>query len=243
MTTALAPFDFSGQQLRVVTDEHGDPWFVAADVARILGYRDAFNMVRRLDEDDRGTRQASTPSGDQVVTVISEAGLYAAVLGSQVEGARTFKRWVTHEVLPQIRRTGSYVAPRSDRDRALALAHEVIALSQRNAELEPRAAVADQLMAAHGDYSLREAAQILCRDHGIDTGQNRLLRHLRDLGWVDTRGMPYQRHIEAGRVAVRTRTYEHPHTGEPQITTQLRVTAKGLTWLHQNWPRRSLIAV
>nr|WP_307962378.1 Bro-N domain-containing protein [Salinispora arenicola] len=66
----------------------------------MLGYRMASDMTRRLDEDDRGTRSVRTPSGQQSMTVISEAGLYAAILGSQVEGAREFKRWVTHDELP-----------------------------------------------------------------------------------------------------------------------------------------------
>ena len=100
-------FTYDNSQLRtvVINDE---PWFVAADVARLLGYRMASDMTRRLDEDDRGTRSVRTPSGQQEMTVISEAGLYAAILGSQVPGAREFKRWITHEVLPAIRKTGRY---------------------------------------------------------------------------------------------------------------------------------------
>ena len=85
-----------------------EPMFIASQVARALGYRDAANMTRRLDEDDRGTHSVSTPGGQQSVTVITEAGLYVAVLGSQIESAKAFKRWVTHTVLPEIRKTGSY---------------------------------------------------------------------------------------------------------------------------------------
>lgn len=109
VSTSIIPFQFQDREVRVV-DVEGEPWFVASDVAKILGYRDAEKMTRRLDAEDRGTRSVGTPSGDQQMTIISEPGLYVAVLGSQVQGAREFKRWVTREVLPAIRRTGQYQA-------------------------------------------------------------------------------------------------------------------------------------
>lgn len=108
---ALIPFDYEGSSVRVLTGEDGQPWFVAADVATILGYRMASDMTRRLDDDEKGTRSVRTPGGDQDMTVISEAGLYSAVLGSKIPEAKAFKRWVTHEVLPAIRRHGAYATP------------------------------------------------------------------------------------------------------------------------------------
>ena len=108
--SAVELFQYDGREVRTVTID-GEPWFVAADVARILGYRMASDMTRRLDSEDRGTHSARTTSGDQEMTVISEAGLYVAVIGSRVDGARAFKRWITHEVLPTIRRTGGYGNP------------------------------------------------------------------------------------------------------------------------------------
>lgn len=87
-----------------------EPEFVAADVSGPLGYRMASDMTRRLDDDEKGTRSVRTPSGDQQMTVLTEAGLYAAILGSKSPTAKPFKRWVTHTVLPAIRRTGSYGA-------------------------------------------------------------------------------------------------------------------------------------
>jgi DNA-damage-inducible protein D len=100
-------FRFDGNPIRVVLDEAGDPWWVAADVAAILGYRMASDLTRRLPDDEKGTRSARTPGGEQSMTVINEAGLWRAVLGSQVPQAEPFKRWVTHEVLPAIRETGA----------------------------------------------------------------------------------------------------------------------------------------
>jgi len=105
--------------------------------------------------------------------------------------------------------------------------------SQRIAELEPPARAWTVLADASGDYSLRDAAQMLSRDPDIEMGQNRLARHLRQIGWLDRRGVPYQHHVDTGRITSRARTYEHPRTGERmQADPQVRVTAKGLAWLH-----------
>lgn len=113
MTTNLIPFVHESAELRAILID-GEPWFVAGDVARMLGYRDAYNMARRLDDDEKGTHSLSTPGGTQLVGIINESGLYAAILGSQVEGAQRFKRWITREVLPSIRRTGQYGIPELD---------------------------------------------------------------------------------------------------------------------------------
>lgn len=102
----IIPFTYEGNNVRTLTTEDGEPLFVASDIAKILGYRDAYNMTRRLDPDDKGTRPVSTPGGIQELTTINESGLYTAILGSEVEGARKFKRWVTGEVLPSIRKHG-----------------------------------------------------------------------------------------------------------------------------------------
>jgi len=104
-------FNHLGNDIRVMTDEQGEPLFVASDVAKILRYRDAHNMTRRLDPDEKGTRSTSTLGGTQELTVITESGLYNAILGSKIEGAREFRRWVTSEVLPSIRKHGMYATP------------------------------------------------------------------------------------------------------------------------------------
>jgi len=93
-----------------IVERDGETWFVAKDVSDILGYSAADAMTRRLDEDERGTTLCRTPSGNQEMLVISEAGLYQAILGSKKKEAKDFTRWVTHDVLPSIRKTGSYTA-------------------------------------------------------------------------------------------------------------------------------------
>ncbi len=165
--TAVQPFDFAGQQVRVITID-GEPWFVASDVARVLGYRMASDMTRRLDPEDRGTRSMRTPSGDQEMTIVSEAGMYEAVLGSQIPTARDFKRWVTRDVLPEIRKTGTYTTTPATALTEDEIVHQALqiqsrkieALTARVAELEPKADLADNYLTAKPNGRLlREVAK------------------------------------------------------------------------------------
>ena len=107
-TGNLIPFNYGDAQVRVVQLDD-EPWWVAADVARILNYRSAPDMTRRLDEGDKGYAKVRTPGGEQELTIISESGLYDAVFRSNAEGAKPFRRWVTREVLPSIRKHGGYL--------------------------------------------------------------------------------------------------------------------------------------
>lgn len=106
----IIPFEFETRPVRVALDERGEPWFVAADVCTALELPDTHKAVARLDADEKGRNSIPTPGGPQEMTVVSEAGLYALVLGSRKASAKRFKRWVTHEVLPSIRKTGGYSA-------------------------------------------------------------------------------------------------------------------------------------
>lgn len=117
MNNEIQPFEFEGNKVRALAD--GDEvMFVASDIAKILGYRDAEKLTRTLDDEEKGTRPIGTHGGTQTMTVISEPGLYKAILQRQTgrmevevtrEFVKRFQRWVTHEVLPQIRRTGGYI--------------------------------------------------------------------------------------------------------------------------------------
>lgn len=108
---ALVPFDFEGSQLRVFADERGDPWFVATDLCSVLGIGNPRQATTRLDADEKGVISTDTPGGVQAVATVNEPGLYTLILGSRKPEAKRFKRWVTHEVLPAIRRTGRYAVP------------------------------------------------------------------------------------------------------------------------------------
>lgn len=108
----LVVFNFVSNTLRVVLRD-GEPWFVAADVCEALSIENNRNATARLDDDEKGVHSMDTPSGDQEMTVINESGLYSLILGSRKPEAKKFKKWVTSEVLPAIRKTGRYVAPQA----------------------------------------------------------------------------------------------------------------------------------
>lgn len=116
----LIAYQFEEEPVRVVLIDN-EPWFVASDLAKALGYRDAHNMARNLHDDEKGTHYVSTPGGQQDLNVISESGMYAAIFKSRRAEAERFRRWVTSEVLPSIRKTGRYQLPGYDPPPPLAL--------------------------------------------------------------------------------------------------------------------------
>jgi prophage antirepressor-like protein len=245
----ILPFTFptTGQTVRTVVID-GEPWFVAADVCAVLGISNSRQALSYLDEDEKGVITSDTPGGPQQMAIVSEAGLYSLILRSRKSEAKVFKRWVTHEVLPAIRKTGSYSVVPIELPRSFAEALELAARQARALEdAEGRASVAEHqlheispaakcwsaLADAHGDYALRDAAQILSRDPLIVIGQNQLMIYLKNIGWVDAKGEPYQHQVKAGRLVRRSTSYDHPHTGEPKLSYQVRITPKGLAELHK----------
>lgn len=151
----LGIFQHGEDELRAGLDEHGAPWFAATDVARVLGYSSTSAMPRSVDEDEKGVQTLHTPGGEQDMTVLTEAGLYGAILRSTIPTARAFKRWVTHEVLPSIRKTGRFGASavaeltRSDLARMILDAEAELAHSRAEAEAHAhRAALAEDDVAA-----------------------------------------------------------------------------------------------
>lgn len=126
MTTYPVPFDFESHPIRVMTDEQGEPWFVAADVCHVLNIRNGRMALSRLDNDEKGVSSMDTLGGAQDMTIVNEPGLYSLVLGSRKPEAKRFKRWVTHEVLPAIRKTGKY-ATAGAQDALPAPTHDYVA--------------------------------------------------------------------------------------------------------------------
>jgi len=113
---AVVPFNFGDHLVRVVMDDQGEPWWVAKDVAMVLEYPAAKDAVRLLDEDEKGAHKLPTPGGEQNMIVITESGLYTLIIRSNKPEAKTFRRWITHEVLPSIRKTGAYAMPGMEPD-------------------------------------------------------------------------------------------------------------------------------
>ncbi len=232
----IVPFsnaEFGELRVLAIDDE---PWFVASDVAYALGYRMASDMTRRLDSDEKGTRSMRTPGGEQRLSIINEAGLYSAILGSKVPSAKAFQRWVTHEVLPSIRKRGGYMAAREDETpeqimaRALMLAKDTMDRQKREIdELRPKAMFADAVAASDGTCLVGELAKMLTQS-GFQIGQNRLFSLLREEGYLgksgSNRNVPIQRYVEQGLFRIKETAITHSD-GHVTLTRTTKVTGKG----------------
>lgn len=241
----VAQYDFKGNSVRTICDDDGEIWFVATDVARILAYRNASDMCRRLSDEEKGTHSTRTPGGDQHLITINESGLYSCVLGSKKSEAKEFKRWVTSEVLPSIRKHGGYLTPAKieevllNPDTIISLATQLkaerarrVELEAANRELAPRAGAWQVFCGADGDMSVADAAKALASRAGLDIGRDRLFEQMGKFGWL-TRchgyWEPLQYAVERGYVATRVNMPRWKATGESFIPRPtVRVTAKGL---------------
>lgn len=121
--TSITPFAFNDALVRVVRHDKGEPWFVAADVCAVLGVNNSRQALTRLDDDEKGVISTDTLGGQQDMNIINESGLYSLVLGSRKPEAKRFKKWVTAEVLPAIRKTGVYSSAGARADAALFRGH------------------------------------------------------------------------------------------------------------------------
>lgn len=240
MSNEIQRFDFKGSALRTLTDEAGEPWFVAKDVCDILEISNPSDALKRLDDDERSRfnlgRQGET-------NIVNEAGLYALVLGSRKPEAHEFKRWVTHEVLPQIRRTGGYI-PASETDDDITILAKAVMIGQRTmeeqkrriaaqqsriVELEPKALFADAVAASDGTCLVGELAKML-RQNGLNIGQNRLFQLLRDDGFFgksgSNRNVPTQKAMDLGLFRIKETAVTHSD-GHVTISRTPKVTGKG----------------
>lgn len=243
MSNEIQRFDFKGAALRTLTDEAGEPWFVAKDVCDILGHSNVSMALDRLDDDERAKfnlgRQGET-------NIVSEAGLYVLVLGSRKPEAREFKRLVTHEVLPQIRRTGGYI-PTADADDDMTILAKAVMIGQRTmeaqkqriaeqqtriVELEPKARFADAVAASDGTCLIGELAKML-RQNGLDIGQNRMFEILRQDGYLgktgSNRNVPTQKAMDLGLFRIKETAITHSD-GHVTINRTAKVTGKGQTY-------------
>jgi len=221
--------------------EDGRVYVEAPAYARALKYSSTQKCLQVVDDEEKGQLQRLTPGGTQMISVIYEDGIWELIFRSTLPSAKAIKSRVK-AILRELRQTGvvdtrpAFEIPKTYPE-ALELAakqaREIEAKNERIGELEPAAKSWTDLAEAVGDYSLREAAQILDRDPGITTGQNRLAKYLRNVGWVDLGGTPFQRQVDLGRLSVRASSYEHPKTHEQVVTRQVRIMVKGLHELHK----------
>lgn len=235
---AIVPYQFGDQPVRI-SDRDGQPWFVLADVCRVLGHSNPSVAARRLDDDERDDLNISDPIGRmQSTTVINESGLYRLVLTSRTAAAKRFSKWVTSEVLPAIRRTGSYGAPAAPLDlmdtatlHRLLLDHtgKAMAIEQRVAELEPKAEALARLTDADGSLCVTDAAKAL----GV--GPRSLFTWLERNDWIYRRAggshwIGYQARITAGLVEHKVSRIPQ-HTGPDKFREQVLITPKGVARL------------
>lgn len=247
--SAIQPFDYQGREVRTLLID-GEPHFVANDICAALDLADPRKSVNLLDDDERNTVPVIDSMGrEQMTFVVTEAGMYSLVLRSRKPEAKAFKRWITHEVLPAIRKTGSYsTTPALPQDYATALRElaatvEARELAEQKArELEPAASAWNVMVEATGDYSVDEAAKILCRDPRIKTGRQRLFGVMAELGWIYRQGLrrrwhAYQTAVETGRIVEKaTASFLNSRTGEMENPgPTIRITAKGLDYLHRHF--------
>lgn len=220
-------------------NKDGEPYFVGKDVAVILGYAKPLNaLAAHVDEDDSLKQGLIDNLGRIQETIfINESGLYSLIMSSKLPQAKQFKRWVTSEVLPSIRKNGGYIKDQetlTDEEliaKALVVAQNKIAEKDKQIEqMKPKAIFADAVSASHTSILIGELAKIL-RQNGIEIGQNRLFSWLRDNGYLIKRrgtdyNMPTQTAMEKGLFEIKETVISHSD-GHTSINKTTKVTGKG----------------
>ena len=231
----LKQFNFENNQVRtlLINDE---PWFVGKDVAEILGYsnpRDA--LSKHVDSEDKNSVAIHDGNkGNPNLTIINESGVYALVFSSKLQSAKKFKHWVTSEVLPTLRKTGSYATPQLTGEElmAKALIEAKSVLERQNKqiiEMKPKAIFADAVATSDTSILIGDLAKLI-KQNGTDIGQKRLFERMRNDGYLIKKGtsknMPTQMAMEKGLFEVKERTISNPD-GSTRITRTTKVTGRG----------------
>lgn len=211
----LQIFNFSelNKEVRTLTDEHQEIWFVAKDLAEILGYAETSVMLRRMDNDET-TKISITPKSHVelrstflvgcestqsiTISIINESGLYNAILGSKKSEAKKFKKWITNEVIPSIRKTGSYSMHNLTKLQILEMALEsekkLIESQKLLEEQKPKVEGYKAFLDTKNCHDMQSLAKLLCND-GIIIGRNKLFKILREKAILMANNIPYQEYI------------------------------------------------
>lgn len=247
----VQPFDFKGNQVRILADKKGEPWFVAKDVCNVLGITNNRDAISELDTDEKNTVVITDGiPGNPNKTIVSEAGLYRLVMKSRKPEAKEFQRWVTHEVLPSIRRHGVYATDvtidsiLNDPDFGIRLLTDLKDERARRREAEraieaqkPKVLFADAVATSKRSILIGELAKIL-KQNGVKTGQNRLFKQLREDGFLMKRNgnpnMPTQKSMELGLFEVKETSIAHSD-GHVSLNFTTKVTPKGQQYLIQKY--------
>ena len=231
-------------QIRTI-QKNGEPWFVGKDVAKILGYERADNAIRNhVDDEDKLMHQISASGQNREMYIINESGLYSLILSSKMPNAKEFKRWVTREVIPALRKTGGYIAGSENMTDAEIMAKAVLVAQstirqrdQRIKELEsdvaaakPKVLFADAVSASDSTILIGDLAKIL-KQNGHPIGQKRLFNWMREQGYLIKRqgadyNSPTQRAMEMGLFKIKETAISHSD-GHVSVSKTTKVTGKG----------------
>lgn len=213
-----------------------EPWFVAKDVCECLAISKHRDAISRLDTDERGSLKVDTLGGKQEMATVNEYGLYSLVLSSRKPEAKEFKRWITHDVIPQIRKTGQYIAdiPRTLPDALRAYANEVEEHNKAKLLIEeqkPKVLFADSVAASHTSILVGDLAKLLHQNGVKNMGQKRLFNWLRENSYLIKRkgsdyNSPTQKAMEMGLFQIKETVVSHAD-GHTSVNKTTKVTGKG----------------
>lgn len=238
----IQTFHYLSNEVRTIKQD-GEPWFVLKDVCQILGLGTPAKVAERLDPDEKGVNQIHTPGGKQEMTCINESGLYNVILRSDKPEAKPFRKWVTSEVLPTIRRHGAYMTPETiekaltDPDTIIQLATTLkeeraarLALEAQAEADKPKVLFADAVATSKTSILIGELAKLISQN-GISIGQNRLFAWMRDNGYLIRRkgsdyNMPTQRSMELCLFEIKETVVAHAD-GHTSTNKTPKVTGKG----------------
>lgn len=238
----LQTFNFNESEIRTLLINN-EPYFVGKDVAEILGYKNVRDALsKHVDDEDKGVAKCDTLGGKQDLTVINESGIYSLVFGSKLPRAKEFKRWVTTEVLPTIRKHGAYMNEKTleeaiaNPDFIIKLATELKEEKEKRKKLEtdnhamkPKVLFADAVETSKDSILVGQLAKMI-KQNGYSIGQNRLFKRLREDGFLCSKGenynMPTQKSMEKGLMKIKERTVNNPD-GSSRITRTPKITGKG----------------
>lgn len=210
---------------------NNEPWFVGKDVAVALGYKDTSDALKKhVDTEDKLTRRFADSGQSREMYIINESGVYSLILSSKLPTAKKFKRWVTSEVLPSIRKTGGYVMPKTFSEALMAYAKEVEArerLELENTEMRPKAEFYDDVTGSEDTIDIGEVAKVL----HMGIGRNKLFQFLRDKKVLAPNNAPYQRFIDAGYFRRVESSYEV--YGTTHVSVKTVVFQRGVDYIRK----------
>lgn len=243
MNTEIQSFTFNAATLRTLTDESGDPWFVLKDCMNILDLGNPTETVKMFDDDEFSTTEVIDSIGRrQQAYIISEPGLYRLVMRSRKPEAKEFQRWVTHEVLPSIRKHGAYMTQQT-LDKALTSPDFLIQLATRLKEeqekvkaLEPKAKALDTFTNVEDRLLIRDAAKVLS-NAGTPISEKQLREWMANNDWIYKRGGSWHataKHCTAGHLVMVMSTKHGTKADGTKFAfpPTVRITRKGLALLH-----------